>query len=325
MLYVSVSEILKDSDYHLAVSLLAGKGGLKKRIHIPRIQRPGLALTGDLSHLHPGRIQVLGKSEIRYLNSLSAPELERICRKICGVDLACMVVTRGQQVPKPLLDACEEFSVPLLQSEHITYTFINHIAKFLEDRLTATISMHGVLMDVFAVGMLITGKSGIGKSECALDLILRGHRLVADDVVEIKKKPPSTLYGMSTKLIKHHMEIRGLGILNIKDLFGVAAIRDQKLIEIVVELVEWNPKEEYDRLGVDEQKYNLLEVQVPYLKVPVRPGRNVTTLIEVAARNHLLKLRGHFSAKEFEENLNQELSEDSEDQAVPIDRWTFPE
>ena len=325
MLYVAVAEILKDTNYYLSLCLVAGKQGLEKCIHIPRIQRPGLALTGDLSHLHPGRMQVLGKSEIRYLNALSFDEQERICKKICSVDLACMVVTRGQEIPVALLKACEEFQVPLLKTDLITYIFINRITKFLEDRLTATVSLHGVLVDVFAVGMLIIGRSGIGKSECALDLILRGHRLVADDVVEIKKKPPNILYGMSTKIIKHHMEIRGLGILNIHDLFGVAAIRDQKLIEIVVELVEWNPKEEYDRLGVDEQVHNILEVQVPYLKIPVRPGRNVTTLIEVAARNHLLKLRGHHSAKEFEERLNRELDEGDGELGVPGDRWSYPE
>lgn len=325
MLYVSIAELVQDDGYQLGLSLVAGKSGLSKRIHIPRIQRPGLALTGDLSHLHPGRIQVFGKSELRYLTSLSEEECLKICRKICSVDLACLVLTRGQDIPAILQTACEEFNVPLLQTDLVTYVFINRVAKYLEDRLTATASIHGVLIDVFAVGVLIIGRSGIGKSECALDLILRGHRLIADDLVEIKKKPPNILYGMSTKLIKHHMEIRGLGILNIYDLFGVSAIRDQKLIEIVVELVEWDPKEEYDRLGVDEQTYNILEVQIPYLKIPVRPGRNVTTLIEVAARNHLLKLRGHHSAKEFADRLDQAIDSDDRDLGPLNTSWTHPE
>jgi len=164
-------------------------------------------------------------------------------------------------------------------------------------------------MDVFGVGILLLGKSGIGKSEIALDLVMRAHRLVADDIVDITRRKAGTVYGAGNPIIKHHMEIRGLGIINIKDLFGVAAVRDRKKIELVVELVEWNPQSEYDRLGVDEAKYDVVGVQLPLSVVPVRPGRNMTTIIEVAARNHLLKLQGHHSAKEFAERLNRAISE----------------
>ncbi|MDL1872047.1 HPr(Ser) kinase/phosphatase [Deltaproteobacteria bacterium PRO3] len=307
MISIQVAELIKDSEYHLNLELVAGKQGLLKKITIPRIQKPGLALTGDTSNLHSGRLQVLGKSEISYLNGLPEKKLRSVVEKICKIDLSAMVITRGNPVPDILVEEAEKNSIPLFSTNLLTSTFINRITKFLEDKLTASTNVHGVLMDVFGVGIMIIGKSGIGKSEAALDLILRGHRLVADDVVEIKKKPPSTLSGMSSEIIKYHMEIRGLGIINIEDLFGVAAIRDRKVIDIVVELVDWDPKAEYDRLGMEEQTYPILDVRVPYLKIPVRPGRNVTTIIEVAARNHLLKQRGHFSAQEFDEKLSQDL------------------
>jgi HPr kinase/phosphorylase len=309
MISIQVAEFLKDRDYHLNLELVAGKKGLFKKITIPRIQKPGLALTGDTSNLHSGRLQVMGKSEINYLNGLSPKKRQAVVEKICRIDLAAVVITRGNPVPEILSEEAEKNAIPLFSTNLLTSTFINRVTKFLEDKLTASTTVHGVLMDVYGVGILITGKSGIGKSEAALDLILRGHRLVADDVVEIKKKPPATLSGMSSEIIKYHMEIRGLGIINIEDLFGVAAIRDRKVIDIVVELTEWNPKEEYDRLGIEEQTHSILDVRVPYLKIPVRPGRNVTVIIEVAARNHLLKQRGHFSAQEFDDKLNRDITE----------------
>jgi HPr kinase/phosphorylase len=307
MISVQVADLLHENEYNLNLELVAGKKGLIKKITIPRIQKPGLALTGDTSNLHSGRVQVFGKSEISYLHSLPKRKLLQIIEKICNVDLACMVVSRGNPIPEELNQEAEKNNIPLFSTNLLTSTFINRVTRFLEDKLTASTTIHGVLMDVFGVGILITGKSGIGKSECALDLILRGHRLVADDIVEVKKKPPATLRGMGTGVIKHHMEIRGLGIINIKDLFGVAATRDHKIIEIVVELVEWDPHEEYDRLGIDEQKFVILDVKVPFLKIPVRPGRNITTILEVAARNHLLKQKGHFSAQEFQDRLNREI------------------
>ncbi len=307
MIGILVGDLLQDQDYQLGLSLVSGKKGLHKKINIPRIQKPGLALTGDVSNLHSGRIQVFGKSEIAYLNSLKATKLKEVLAKICEVELACIVVCRGNKIPAILSEEAEKKQIPIFSTQLLTSTFINRVTRFLEEKLTATTSIHGVLVDVLGVGVLIIGKSGMGKSECALDLVLRGHRLVADDVVEIKKKPPATLSGRGSGVIKHHMEIRGLGIINIKDLFGIASTRDQKIIEIVVELVEWNPQEEYDRLGIDEQNYNILEVKIPHLKIPVRPGRNMTTLIEVAARNHLLKIKGHFSAREFQERLQREI------------------
>ena len=196
----------------------------------------------------------------------------------------------------------------MLRTSHLSSQFIEAVQTYLEDVLSPSTSMHGVLLDVFGVGILLLGKSGIGKSEIALDLIMRGHRLVADDIVDVKRPYPDAVFGMGSEIIKHHMEIRGLGIINIKDLFGVAAIRERKKIEIVLELVDWDPTVEYDRLGVEDRKYRVLDVEIPMLVVPVRPGRNMTTIIEVAARNHLLKLQGHHSAREFQERLNRAIA-----------------
>lgn len=307
MLSIEVSELLHDKQAHLELKLVAGKRGLNRKINIPRIQKPGLALIGDTSKLHPGRVQILGKSEITYLNSLPSTHLKKIIEQLCAVEVACFIVTRDNDVPQALITHANKHRLPVFKCPLITSSLIQRLSRFLEDHLNASTTVHGVLLDVLGVGILVIGKSGIGKSECALDLVLRGHRLVADDVVEIRKKPPATLVGMATELIRHHIEIRGLGILNIKDLFGIASIRDSKLIDIVIELVEWNPEYEYDRLGIDEHKYTILEVPIAYLKIPVSPGRNISTIIEIAARNNLLKARGHYSSKLFEQRLNREL------------------
>jgi HPr kinase/phosphorylase len=206
-------------------------------------------------------------------------------------------------------DAAERHGIPLMVTSLLSSTFIVRVQEFLADALTASTSVHGVLLDVFGVGILLLGKSGIGKSECALDLVMRGHRLVADDIVDIKRRQHDSVYGSGSAIIKHHMEIRGLGIINIKDLFGIAAVRDRKKIELVIELLDWDPSVEYDRLGIEERKFNILDVEVPMLTVPVRPGRNMSTIIEVAARNQLLKFQGHHSAREFQDKLNREIAE----------------
>lgn len=316
MLSTPVASLLQDSEYQLHLELVTKELGLDKKVTIPRIQKPGLALTGDTSNLHTGRIQVLGRSEIKYLNSLPKKQLNDIVNKICQVDIACFVITRNNMPPQGMIECCNKNKIALLKTDLLTSTFINRVSRFLEDKLTASTCIHGVLLDVFGIGTLVIGRSGIGKSECALDLVLRGHRLVADDIVNVKKKPPATLYGTGSEIIKYHMEIRGLGIINIKDLFGIAAIRDRKIIELVVELQEWDPKVEYDRLGIDERRYTLLDVAVPFIQIPVRPGRNISVIIEVAARNQLLKLDGHFSAREFKDKLEREISADGKEKST---------
>jgi HPr kinase/phosphorylase len=282
---------------------------LKRRIAYSQVQKMGLALTGFVQFVHSERLQILGNTEMAYFRTL-APELqEKVIRQICGLELSCVVVTKNLEIPELLLLEAEEKNIPLVRTSLATTEFIERVTQFLEEKLASTSSIHGVLMDVFGVGVLILGKSGIGKSECALDLVLRRHRLVADDMVYIQKRFPSSLIGSGFEVIQHHMEIRGLGIINIRSLFGVEAIRERKKIELVVELMEWDTNREYDRLGFEEEKYTILGVELPLLRIPVTPARNLTTIIEVAARNHLLKVMGYDSALEFEKKLLRKMEE----------------
>jgi HPr kinase/phosphorylase len=298
-----IEDLLHDTEYDLALILLAGRGGLSNTITTPRIQKPGLALTGYTEHLHAERVQILGNTEISYLRQLPAETAVAHIDTLCSFPIACFVVTMDLEPPDYLRLASEKAGIPLLRTSHLSSTFISLVTKYLEERLLPVTHLHGVLMDVYGVGVLLLGKSGIGKSECALDLVIRGHRLVADDVVRIRKKMPSALVGSAAEPLQFRMEIRGLGIINIKDLFGISAIREKKIVNLVIELVEWESSEEYDRLGIDEQGYTIIDVELPYLKIPVRYGRNLTSILEVAARNFLLKGMGYNSSREFQENL----------------------
>jgi HPr kinase/phosphorylase len=300
---------LLDESSGLRLVLLAGEGGLGRRISNQRIQKPGLALAGYVKQVHPERVQILGSTEISYLQTLDEENARRSVESFMSLDPACIIVTKGLDVPQVLLESAEKMGVPLLRTPIVSSTAIDAIQKHLELQLAPTASIHAVLMDVLGVGVLLLGKSGIGKSEAALDLIMRGHRLVADDLVEVRRTSGEVLVGWASELIKHHMEVRGLGIINIKDMFGVAAVRDEKKIELVLELTRWDASESHDRLGLDEMVYPILEVPVPLLRIPVSPGRNVSSLIEVAARNRLLQVRGHHSAREFQERLDRALAD----------------
>ncbi len=309
MLSVKVEQLASDPNAGLGLTLLAGRSGLGRRITVPRIQKPGLALTGYTEQVHPERVQVLGATEIGFLERLSPEARHSGIANLIALEPACIAITRGLAAPRDLIGLCDEKGVALFASPLMSSIFIDRVTKYLEDQLSPTTSIHGVLVDILGVGILLLGKSGIGKSEAALDLVMRGHRLVADDIVDIRKRPPDTVFGSGSEIIKHHMEIRGLGIINIKDLFGIAAVRDTKKIELVIELVEWREDEEYDRLGVEEMTLTILEVSIPKLKIPVRPGRPTTSIIEVAARNQLLKIQGHHSAKDFQDRLNRAIAE----------------
>jgi HPr kinase/phosphorylase len=306
---LKIETLLNDKEFDLRLELLAGREGLDRRVVSSRIQKPGLALAGFTEHIHRDRVQVFGNTEMSYLATLPVAEQRLRVRSLFNLPVACLVVTKNLPVDEMILREANDARVPLLRTAHLSSTFIDNIEQYLQEALTAATSVHGVLIDVIGVGMLILGKSGIGKSELALDLVTRGHRLVADDIVDLKRKQGGSVYGSGSEIIKHHMEIRGLGIINIKDLFGVAAVRDRKKVEMVVELVEWDEKEEYDRLGIEEQKFTVLDVEVPLLMVPVRPGRNLTTIVEVAARNHLLKLQGHHSARDFQDKLSRQIAQ----------------
>ncbi len=298
------------------IELVAGEKGLDREISTSRIQKPGLLLTGLLEELHSDRVQIFGAAEIGYLNSLKEDKLRRTLGAIEKVNIPAVIVTRGIEPPKVLLDLCKRKHIPLFKTILTSSVFIEGIAKLLEEMLAPTATLHGVLVDVLGVGILITGKSGIGKSECALDLVARGYRLVSDDIVIVKRLPPALLIGTSSDVIRYHIEIRGLGIVNIKDLYGITAIRERKQMDMVVELVKWETDAEYERLGFEDVRSDILGVKLPYLRVPVSPGRSVATIVEVAARNQILKIMGHHPSKTIEAQLKKAMEkEDAKENA----------
>ncbi len=299
---VKIKELLKEKT--LGLRSLTSEALLSlKAVKTPRIQKTGLLLTGLIKELlHAERIQILGAAEIRYLNSLGERK-KRETLKVFPRTVPAIVITRGLRPPKELLGFAEKEGIPVLTTHLTSSVFIERLIKFLEERLAPTTLVHGVLVDILGIGVLITGKSGIGKSECALDLISRGYRLVADDAVIVKKIYPSTLFGMASDKIPYHIEVRGIGIMNVKDIFGITAIREKKQMDMVVELVSWDPKGDYERLGLEEKTCEILGVELPHLKVPVSPGRSVATIVEVAARNQLLKIMGYPTGRELVEDL----------------------
>ena len=291
----------------LMLDLIAGGGGLNRRITSPHAQKTGLALVGFHEYLHAGRVLVFGQSEVRYLESLASADCLRTMQLTFARDIPCLLLTAGLQGPPELAVEAERAAVPLLLTRLPTPTAIAKLTSILEDGLVERSVIHAVLMDVLGLGVLITGDSGIGKSECALDLIVRGHRLVADDTVEVRRRAETFLIGTCPDLTRHHMEVRGLGVINIHDLFGIAATRASKQLELVVQLERWEPGREYDRLGLGDVHYELLGLRIPLIRMPVAPGRNVATLVEVAARNQLLRARGHHAAQKLADRIDQHI------------------
>ena len=295
--------------FGLPLELLAGANGLDRVITSPHIQKTGLALAGFHEYLKPGRVLIFGESEIRYLESLESAGRITSLRLALTLDFPCVLITGGFTPPAELLIEAERARVPLLKTAVVTPTAIAKLSSMLEDSLAERTMIHAVLMDVLGLGVLIAGESGIGKSECALDLIVRGHRLVADDTVEVRRRQETVLIGACPELTRHHMELRGLGVINVKELFGIASTRSSKRVELVVQLERWVPTREYERLGLDDAFHEILGLRVPLLKMPVAPGRNIAILVEVAARNQLLRQRGHHAARELAARLDASLRE----------------
>ena len=301
----------------LPLELVSGAAGLDRRITSPHIQKTGLALAGFDAYLSAGRLLIFGESEIRYLESLASSSRVDALRRTFAHGIPAVMITGGLTAPPELTIESERAGVPLLSTGIPTPFAIAKVSAILEDSLAARTIIHAVLMDIIGLGVLIVGESGIGKSECALDLIVRGHRLVADDTVEIRRRAESVLIGTCPDLTRHHMEVRGLGLINIKDLFGVASTRSSKRVELVVQLERWEPGREYERLGLDDVYYEILGLHVPLLRMPVAPGRNVSILVEVAARNQLLRSRGHHAARKLAARLEQQLREPAAEAVDP--------
>ncbi|HEY3278803.1 MAG TPA: HPr(Ser) kinase/phosphatase [Syntrophorhabdaceae bacterium] len=300
---ITVQELKEDTVYGLELEAYSGHKGLSRKIYNPRIQKLGLVITGHMVYLHPHRVQILGNVEMSYLHSLPEEESKRIIKELCKNAVVCFIITRNLSVPDYFLRETEKKDIPILRTPLITSVFIERITRFLEERLAPNTIVHGVLMDILGVGVLIIGRPGIGKSENALDLVMRGHRLVVDDVVQVKKMGVIDLYGEAPEMIKNLLEIRGVGIVDIRQLFGVSSVRDRKKIDFVVELLDWEKGVECERVGLREDKYSLLGLDLPLVRIPVSSGRNVSAIIELACRNHILKTQGINTAVELEEKI----------------------
>jgi HPr kinase/phosphorylase len=303
---------VKDVMERFGLELSAGAEGIGRHIASSDISRPGLEVAGFFEYYPANRIQLLGKSEISFFSML--PRLDKMerARRLCSPDTPMIVVCHSMRIPPELVAAAEEEQVPLLSSPMTTTKLSNKLSDFLENRLAPMTAVHGVLLDIYGLGVLITGKSGIGKSEVALDLVKRGHRLVADDMVEIRQVAEDTLVGNPPELLRHLLEIRGLGIIDVQMLFGASAIRDFKRITLVIDLELWDPERSYDRLGLEEEKLKILDTELTRLTVPVRPGRNMSSIVEVAAMNHRMKQMGMNAAEQFSDRLNDMIGREQD-------------
>lgn len=296
------------------LEVMAGEDGLNRLIRVADLYRPGLEMAGYFAYHPRERVQILGKTELTFFETLTAEERKDRMKRMCSEEeTPCFCITRGMAAPYELLEEAANYGMPVLRTSMATTTLVSRITGFLENKLAPTTTIHGVLVDVYGIGMLITGTSGIGKSETALELVKRGHRLIADDAVEIRQAAENILVGNAPELIKHLLEIRGVGIINVMTLFGAGAIRNVKKITLVIRLETWQQDKEYDRLGLDEETTRIIDTDLPLVTIPVRPGRNLAVIIEVAAMNFRLKRMGYNAALQFTNKLTETLAGDLDD------------
>ena len=304
---LTVEELFKARKVQIELTLLAGENGLTRVIESREIQRPSMALLGWTEGFSYERVQVFGRNEMSYLQSLSKEELHNAVERIFSFHIPCIIISKNIVPPPIMLEFADTQKIPLFSSKLATIDLINKLAIWLDAVFAPKVYVHGTMMDVYGVGMLYTGKSGIGKSECALDLVERGHRLVADDVVEIRRHGENVLLALGSNLLGHHMEIRGVGIIDVEKLFGVRAIRMQKRVELEVRLVMWEELDNYDRLGLEHQMTTILGVEIPVVTIPISPGKNLTAISEVIAMNFMLQIYGENAAVSFVERLGEEM------------------
>ncbi|WP_080873320.1 HPr(Ser) kinase/phosphatase [Oceanobacillus timonensis] len=293
--------------FHL--QLVAGEEGVHREIITSDISRPGLEMTGFFDYYPRERLQLIGKTELAYFLGLNAAERQQRAENLCTDVTPGIIISRGMDVPEEFIEASKNSGVPIIQSPRTTTRVLSRLTNYLESKFAPFTAIHGVLVDIYGVGVLIIGQSGVGKSETALELVKRGHRLVADDNVEIRQEDYENLIGNAPALIEHLLEIRGLGIINVMTLFGASSIRSKKKISMVIQLENWDEEKQYDRLGLDEETMKIMDVHLPQATIPVRPGRNLAVIIEVAAMNFRLKRMGVNTAEEFSDRLTKMIEQ----------------
>ena len=303
---LSAARLYEDERDELQLEVLTESLASKREITVSDINRPGMALMGFVENFLPERIQIIAQTEVTYLNTLAPKEQESAIQRLFQFELPLIVICKGLEIPKALIEMANRAQVPVLRTPKSTTPFIHALTSYLDHQFAPVTTAHGSLVDVYGVGLMFTGRSAIGKSETALDLVERGHRLVADDVVTIMRRQGDLLIGSGNQLLRHHMEIRGLGIIDVQAIFGIRAIRLQKRVEVQVNLQNWSAELDIERVGLDEKRVELLGVQTPFVQVPITPGKNITVIGEVIALHYLVKAYGGYSPAE---KLNQHMLE----------------
>ena len=315
---LSVKDFYHSKKKDFSLSLITNPKTLENKITSPYLNKPGLAFAGYLDRFSYRRIQILGETEINFLNSMKPDELYDRTSEIFHYDIPCIIISKGLSVPQQMEYLADEMNIAILSSHMITDKLFHGLRKYLGAYFAPTKTIHGTLVDVFGVGILLTGKSGIGKSECALELVERGHRLITDDVVKIVFND-DVLIGSSANDFGNYMEIRGIGIIDIEKMFGIQAVRIQKRVDVQVELMPWQDNMDYDRIGLEGNFNEILEVKLPVIYLPVSPGKNMSIIIEVVAMNHILKTYGYHAAKEFTKKLNESLQKKAQHRSMIVD------
>jgi HPr kinase/phosphorylase len=300
---ITVKTLFLDNKKPLKLELVSGKDGLKKKITKKELHRPGLALAGFVDKFTYKRVQICGNTEILYLKKLTPVKRQKALQKVMAFDIPCFIVTDSNEIPGEFAHSSEQHGIPVFRTPFATTQIAQHLGDYLDGKFALRTFIHGSLVDVYGIGVLIAGRSGIGKSEVALDLVARGHRLVVDDVVAIVRRSGGILIGLGNEKLKYHMEIRGLGVVDVRAMFGIRGIRRQKRVEVQLELVDWDNSEKYERLGLKEITTDILGVKIPLVRLPVFPGKNISVIAETIAMNQLLKIYGLDSAREFEKEL----------------------
>lgn len=314
MNYITVKHFFEDNKKELHLKILTGKEYLEtKKIVVSDINRPGLALAGFFDYFPYERIQVFGKTEFAYIKKQSKEKIIKVLDKFFSSKICCVIIARNLKVPSYFIELADKYNVPIIQSSLFTMKLINSAMIYLEKKLAPKITLHGTFIDVYGIGVLLFGKSGIGKSEISLELVKRGHRLIADDLVEIIKLGDNELIGRGINIVQHHMEIRGIGIIDLKSLFGIGVIREQQKVELVIFLEEWEFDKDYERLGIEEKFENILGIKIPKIILPVKPGRNLSIIIEVAAMMRRLKAQGYNTAKELNKTIINWMKREKQD------------
>jgi len=309
--FVTVSQMVKDNE----LKVYTGEALMdQKKVTTSDISRPGIELTGYFDYYPSERIQLFGQTESAYSRSMTANNRYKVMLELCREDTPALLISRNIQPSKELLKAADENNVPVIGSELPTTRLSSMITEYLDEKLAPRESIHGVLVDVYGIGILLTGHSGIGKSETALELVKRGHRLIADDRVDVYQQDEKTIVGEAPKILNHLLEIRGIGIIDVMNLFGAGAVRSESKISLIINLEDWSPDKNYDRLGSMEDNRPIFDVQVPQITVPVKVGRNISIIIEVAAMNFRAKNMGYDATKKFEENLGSLIKENTQNE-----------